>query len=78
MLHHMRVTASALRANIYKLLDRVIADGTPIIIERKGVRLKITREEPATRLSRLIRRDDVIRGDPADLVHLDWSDLWKP
>ena len=29
-------------------------------------------------LERLPRRDGVVVGDPEDLVHIDWSEGWKP
>lgn len=74
----MRITASALRANIYKLLDRVIETGIPIVIERKGTEVKITRAEPASKLSRLVARPEFLKVDPDDLVHVDWSPEWKP
>lgn len=74
----MRVTASNLRANIYRLLDRVLNTGVPLIIERRGRRLRISAEEPPSRLDALPRRTNVINGDPEDLVHVDWSGEWRP
>jgi prevent-host-death family protein len=74
----MAVTASDLRANIYKLLDQALETGRPIEVERRGRILKITPEAPVSKLSRLPRRDKFIRGDAADLVHMDWSSEWKP
>ena len=37
----MTVTASKLRQDIYNLLDRVLATGEPLEIERKGQLLKV-------------------------------------
>ena len=37
----MKVTASALRADIYDLLDRVIKTGVPIFVDHDGKLLKI-------------------------------------
>lgn len=73
-----RVTASHLRANIYKLLDQAIDTGRPIEVERRGRILKIAAEAPPSKLARLPRRKDFVRGDSADLVHVDWSSEWKP
>jgi antitoxin (DNA-binding transcriptional repressor) of toxin-antitoxin stability system len=71
------VTATELRQNIYRLLDEVLETGEPLEIERRGRRLRIVRDEQArTKLDRLTPRPDAIVGDPQDLVHLDWSDLW--
>jgi len=74
----MRVTASQLRANVYRLLDEVLETGTPIEVERKGRTLRIVAEQPRGKLDRLVSRRDYIKGDPTSLVHLDWSSEWKP
>jgi hypothetical protein len=47
-----------------------------VVIERNGRRLRIVADDPPSRLDRLVRRPDVVTGDPDDLVHLDWSDEW--
>jgi len=73
-----RVTASHLRANIYKLLDQALETGQPIEVERRGKILKIAVETSDEKLARLPSRPKFVRGNPADLVHLDWSDEWKP
>lgn len=76
----MKVTASKLRENIYKLLDHVLETGAPVEIERKGRRLRIVPadERPRGKLGRLRPHPKSIVGDPEDLVHLDWSSEWKP
>jgi antitoxin (DNA-binding transcriptional repressor) of toxin-antitoxin stability system len=74
----MAVTASELRANIYKLLDRALETGRAIEVERKGKILRITPPEPTSKLAGLPRRTEFMRGDPAELVHMDWSSEWKP
>ena len=70
------MTASELRRDIYRVLDRVIETGEPVIIERKGRRIRISAEEAPSRLDVLVRRPDVVVGDSADFVHLDWSNEW--
>ncbi len=72
------MTASELRANIYRLLDSVLETGIPLEIERKGQVLLIALKEPPDRLDRLIRREEFVSGDAGDLVHLDWTREWKP
>ena len=42
----MTVTASVLRGNIYKLLDKILESGNPPEIERKGKRLQIIPKKP--------------------------------
>lgn len=74
----MRVTATRLRADLYRLLDRVIETGEPLEIERGGrvVRVMLAREDDWTR--RLQRRDGVVSGDPDDLAEFGWADAWRP
>jgi hypothetical protein len=71
------LTASTLRADVYRVLDEVLSSGQPVEIERRGRRLRIVAVEPRGRLA-LLEAHDVIAGDPEDLVHLDWSREWKP
>lgn len=73
----MRVTASQLRADIYNLLDRVVA-GEPLEIERGGVVLRVVGPRSHDWLDRLPRREGVVVGDPDDLVAMDWSGAWEP
>lgn len=74
----MKVTASALRADIYKLLDRVLETGVPIVVDRKGKQLRIVPVGQTPKLSRLASRPDYLRGDPEEIVHIDWSGEWTP
>jgi hypothetical protein len=73
----MTVTVSGLRQNIYRLLDQVIETGQPLAVKRGDHLLKIVAEKPASKLAKLSRHK-CIRGNPEDLVHLDWSREWKP
>ena len=73
-----RTTASALRADLYNLLDAVLETGQPLEISRRG---QILRSVPAHRddwTDRLPRREGVVVGDPEDLVSMDWSQDWRP
>jgi hypothetical protein len=71
-------TPSGLRANIYRILDRVLESGVPVEVERRGRRLLIIPAERGSRLANLRPHPDSIPGDPEDLVHQDWSGEWKP
>jgi hypothetical protein len=73
-----KVTATELRKNIYKLLDEVLSSNTPLEVERKGKRLIITPAGREARIERLQLHDDCIVGDPEELVHMDWSEEWRP
>lgn len=75
MLEHF--TPSRLRANLYRILDRVLETGTPVEIRRKGHRLRIVPERSG-KLDLLKPHPDFIRGEREDLVHRDWSDQWRP
>ena len=72
-----KLTASALRKNIYNILDEVLDTGLPATIERKGRTLQIIALDPPSRLSRLSRKEFIV-GDPEDFVSMDWSDEWRP
>lgn len=74
----MEVTASELRANIYRLLDEVLETGVPLQIERKGRTLRITADEPVSKLARLAPHPEYLVGDPDDLVNIEWSGSWDP
>ena len=73
----MRITASRLRKDIYRILDRILETGEPVEIERKGRRLLIVPADGPGRLERLPHRD-YLTVDPDDIVELGWSDEWRP
>jgi hypothetical protein len=73
-----RYTASSLRSDLYNALDHVLETGQSIEIERKGRILRIVAEPEEDRFSQLRAHPGTIKGDPEDLVHMDWSDEWKP
>ncbi len=74
----MPMTASQLRQDIYRALDQVIETGIPLEIERKGKILRIVPEEPRKKLDNLKRRDGYLLCDPEEIVHMDWSQEWRP
>jgi hypothetical protein len=74
-----RMTASQLRQNIYRILDEVIETGRPVEIERKGKVLRIeTERQEKSIFETLTPHPGSIVGDSEDLVHIDWSQEWKP
>lgn len=74
----MTVTASTLRQNIYKLLDKVLETGEPLEITRKGKILQVVpKKQTDKKQIEKLKKRDIIKGDPDSLVHLDWSDEWK-
>ena len=73
----MPMTASALRRDIYRILDRVLETGEPVVIERNGRRVRISAEDAPSRLDALVHRPEVVVGDSDDFIELDWSDEWS-
>ena len=74
----IKITPTELRANIYRLLDQLLDSGVPLEINRRGQTIRISVEPPRGKLERLEPHPEVIKGDPEELVHLDWSSEWKP
>jgi prevent-host-death family protein len=74
----MTISATELRANLYRILDRVAKTGETVEIARGGKIIRIVLESPADKMNRLVKRDDYLQCDPDEIVHLDWSDQWKP
>lgn len=71
-------SVSRLRADLYRLLDHVLETGIPLEVERNGKRLRIVPVENGDRLARLKPHPEYLNADPESLVHLDWSDEWRP
>jgi hypothetical protein len=63
----MALKASFLRENIYRILNQILETGVPRIVP----------EEPKSKLDNLKARPYLL-SDPEDLVHLDWSEEWRP
>ena len=77
-----RLTASKLRANVYRVLDQVLETGIPVEIERHGRRIRIVaagpRRSPAPGRLQKLKRRRYLRCSPDILVHVDWSREWRP
>ncbi|MCC6130733.1 MAG: type II toxin-antitoxin system Phd/YefM family antitoxin [Acidobacteria bacterium] len=74
----MSLTATALRSRLYEVLDEVIRTGQPVEIERKGRKLLIVAAPARGGIGSLEKRPGYVVGDPDELVHVDWTDQWKP
>lgn len=72
----MTLTASDLRKNIYKFLDKTLETSKPLQIKRKGRMLKIVPVIEKNKFLRLNKHDCIV-GDPDALVHVDWQNEWK-
>lgn len=77
----MKMTATRLRTELYRTLDRILetgetveivrARGTVVLQAAASARVGRTSRKPAT-------NPDLVVGDPDELVHFDWSKHWKP
>ena len=70
-------TPSKLRANLYRILDQVLATGRPVEIKRKGRRLRIASAGERD-VALLKRHPEYLRTPKESIVHIDWSHEWRP
>jgi len=75
MIEH--ITPSRLRANLYRILDQMLASRQPVEIARHGKRLRIVAERSGT-LDLLKPHREYLKVPPDEIVHMDWSDEWRP
>jgi prevent-host-death family protein len=61
------ISITALRSQLFKIVDRVMDTGTPLEIERKGHKLKIVLEEKKSKFDNLKKRNCIV-GDPDELI----------
>lgn len=61
-----KITVTALRQNLFNVVDRVLATGEPVEIERHGQRLLLVPERESGKLARLKKRSLIV-GDAATL-----------
>ncbi len=67
----MKVSATELRQNLYRIIDTVIATGETIEVERKHGTVRIVPEVKRSIWDSL-EVHDVVVGD----IEVDWSDAW--
>jgi hypothetical protein len=73
------ISLTALRSNLFKIVDEVIETGNPVELERKGHRLKIEIEAKKSKLENL-KPHDCIVGNPDELIDLkvaEWHETEK-
>ncbi len=73
----MALTLTTLRQQLFKAVDQVIATGIPLVITRKGHRLKIILDEPKSKLANLIKQDCIV-GEAEQLVELSLTQWHEP
>lgn len=76
----MKVTATQLRIDLYRILDRILKTGEEVEVTRASGTLVIKTKTSERRSRRRKPRGNpkLIVGSPDDLVHMDWSQYWKP
>jgi antitoxin (DNA-binding transcriptional repressor) of toxin-antitoxin stability system len=78
----VKVTATKLRAELYRILDEILETGEPVEVTRATgtVVIKPALSERRARRSKRTPRPnpDLVVGDPDELVHFDWLAHWKP
>lgn len=72
----MPVTASALRQDVYRLLDRVLETGVPLEITRNGRTLRIVADPPVDRLDRLVPHPGFVTGRLEAIAGQRWESTW--
>ena len=72
----MKLSLTKARADLYKIVDRVLETGVPVEIERHGRKIRIVSVRPKSKLDNLVKHPGTIIGDPDEIVHLDWSGEW--
>jgi hypothetical protein len=73
----MTISITRLREDLYRLADEVLETGKPLEIRRKGRKLLLIPEVPASKLEHLKKRA-TLSGDPESIVRMDWSEEWRP
>ena len=58
----MAISATKLRADLYRLIDNVITSGVPVEVELRGKRVRIVAVEPRDKLANLVKRPGLIVG----------------
>jgi hypothetical protein len=73
------ISLTALRSNLFKIVDQVIETGNAVELERNGHRLKIVLEAKKSKLENL-KPHDCIVGNPDELIDLkvaEWHETEK-
>jgi len=73
-----QITATHLRASLFRTLDQVLTSGEPVEVARPGGTLRIVPAERGGRLARLSGHPGTIVGDPTELAELSWEGAWQP
>ena len=65
----MAISATKLRADIYRVIEGVINSGVSVEIELRGRKVRIVPAEQRDKLANLVKRSGVFVGDPGRIDH---------
>ena len=71
------ITATELRRNVYRVLDRVLETGVPQEIVRQGRKLMIVSSEPKRRRFEDAPKHQVLNCTYDELVDTSWEKTWN-
>ena len=72
----MRISATELRQNLYRIIDRVLETGEAVEIVRKGGTVRLIADR-LPGMWDLLEVQEAVVGDPEDIVSIDWSTRWR-
>jgi hypothetical protein len=72
------MNVTQLRANIFKVFQKIDKTGQPVEVRLKGKRFRISPLERSDKFANLDPHPDCIVGDPAELDRIDWLKEWRP
>jgi hypothetical protein len=72
------MNVTQLRANIFKVLERIDKTGQSVEVRLKGKRFRISPLDRRDRFVGLEPHQDCMVGDPDELNHMDWLEEWRP
>ena len=71
------VSVSQFCSDLEGFLEHILKNKKSLEIEYKGRRLIVSPAGHEDKLSKLIPHPDCIKGDPEDIVRMDWSREWN-
>jgi prevent-host-death family protein len=72
------MNVTQLRANIFKVFEKVDRTGQPVEVKLKGKRFRIVPLDPTDKFAGLEPHADCIVGDPEKFDKVDWLKEWRP
>jgi hypothetical protein len=70
------LSATRLRADLYRVLESVITSGQSVEVVLRGRKVRIVSIEPVSRVQSMQSRADYIVGDPDELVRPNFDAAW--